>query len=557
MSENVNVKKENTEGKLKISEKNLAIIITAAILAVVAIATAIVFVVNAVKNDSGFNYLKSDLHKYIEFPEDYKSFTVNLDIAEPKDIDVDVALLKLLASAKEGSGNEKDLSVKSYEIGAGDVVSIRYRGYILGEDGKQIAVDGMCNFADASSYSLTIGSGSFVPGFELDLVGKLTGDSNKFEKITTGKPKANQIAYVSYSRIETSGSTTKTVTVTSERIDLSRDDIDAIYGENFKSTLMSTEIGTAVKLPTSVGDVSYGYSDLTVKFVTECEDKHLTVECYFPYNYSKEELRNETGYFEVYVDKFEDYTVPTLDDEFLKKKIEDKTLKVSLETLEGYTGASLVEKYRAYAEETLMKDYEEEYDLLLLEEILQYYRDNTKVKKYPGVKVNELFDEYYNQINDSYITSGGKITNSYGSSNTYQTLDTYAVAYLGLTGGADWQAHIRGEAESAVKERLILYYIVRYENLIPSETEFKTLVAQTKEMLVEEYIEQYLAYEGKTAEDYDDYDAFVQQCRDDLFGYYDEAYFEESTYLEIMKAEVLTWPEVVTLDDRRAYPQEK
>ena len=52
MSENVNVKKENTEGKFKISEKNLAIIITAAILAVVAIATAIVFVVNAVKNDS-------------------------------------------------------------------------------------------------------------------------------------------------------------------------------------------------------------------------------------------------------------------------------------------------------------------------------------------------------------------------------------------------------------------------------------------------------------------------------------------------------------------------
>ena len=74
-------------------------------------------------------------------------------------------------------------------------------------------------------------------------------------------------------------------------------------------------------------------------------------------------------------------------------------------------------------------------------------------------------------------------------------------------------------------------------------------------MLVQEYIDQYLAYEGKTKEDYGDkYDSFVEQCRKDVFGYYDEEYFIEATYLEILMDTALTWPEVLTLDERRAYP---
>ena len=102
MSENKNIetKKEKAEGGAKISPRNLAFIITAAILVVIIIATSIVFIVNAIKNDAGFSYTKSDLSKYFEFTESYKDFTVEVDIAKPKDIDVDVIILQLLCQNK-------------------------------------------------------------------------------------------------------------------------------------------------------------------------------------------------------------------------------------------------------------------------------------------------------------------------------------------------------------------------------------------------------------------------------------------------------------------------
>ena len=554
MSENTKVTKENTKGKIAISEKNLAIIITAAVLAVVAIASAIFLLVQAIKLDTGFDYLKSDLGKYIEFTEDYKNFTVNVDIAKPKDIDVDVAILKLLSSNKIGNGKERDLDFKrDWTIGVGDMVYIYYRGYIVGEDGEQIALDGMTNFGDASPYALEIGSGSFVPGFEYDMVDMLISDSNKFVKITSGNAKDGQIAYVSYTRTETDNKDGKT-TATNLRIDLSDADIDAKYGENFKKTITETAIGTKVTLNTTVDGKSVSYTDLVVNFVTECEDKFLTVECYFPYSYGKTELRNETGYFEVYVNRFVDYDAPEFTEEFLKKQIEDKKVLVSEETLNTYEGETLVDKYYAYAKATLEESYETEYDALLREAILDYYREKAKVIKYPGGKVNEIYEDYYNKVNDSYIDNGGKITNSYGGSTSYTSLDTYAVAYLGLASNADWKAYLLGLAQDAVKERLILFYVTASEGIVPTGEEFAKELQATKDRIVDEYVQQYLDYEGKTAEDYDDYDAFVEERRADVFGYYTEEYFVESTYYELLMREATKWADVKTLDERRAYP---
>lgn len=559
MSENTNVKKdENSKGKLRISEKNLAIIITAGILAVIAIATAVVFVVQAIKSDAGFNYLKSDLSKYVEFTEDYKNATLNIDIAKPKDIDVDVALLKLQALSKTGNGKNKLLNGNSWEIGPGDIVSIYYRGYILDENGEQIPVDGMSNFASDSPTALEIGSGNFVPGFEYNMIGLMTGDANQFRAIKSGKPITTGIAYVSYTRTDVNDASKK-VTVTNERIDLSRTDLDAEYGENFTKTLTSTEIGTKVELLTELDDKTFMYKDLVVNYVTTCEDKHFLVECYFPYNYTNNvDLRNETAYFEVYVNGFIDYDAPVIDDAFIKDQISKKALDISEEDLQNYEGENLVEKYHAYGEKKLMENYEKEYETLLRDALLDYFRAACKSLKYPAGKVDKIYDDYYDTVNESYIANGGKITNSYGSSTTYQTLDTYAVAYLGLTTGADWKAYINGLAQNAVKERIMLYYLVRNENLILSDEDFAKKLQETKEEIVEDYIEQYLAYEGTTKEDYgEDYDTFVEQCRKDVFAYYDDEYFIESTYFEILMEAAIEWPEVVTLDERRAYPLDK
>ena len=136
-----------------------------------------------------FDYLTSDLSKYITISaSDYKNYKASLDIAKPRDIDVDVTILNLLASKKGDALNEG----KSYTYGnvsAGDIVSIYYRGYLKDKDGNEKFVDNMCNFGNEKPAELEIGSNSFIPGFELDMVGIDFTKANQLVKITEGAPK--------------------------------------------------------------------------------------------------------------------------------------------------------------------------------------------------------------------------------------------------------------------------------------------------------------------------------------------------------------------------------
>ena len=565
MSENKNIKtpdtkKENTEKKIKISESNLALVITAGILVLALLVSSVIFLINAIRKDAWFNYLKSDLDKYVEVIGDYKDFTVNLDIAKPKDIDVDVAVMSLLNSNKDSAKWREITPGSAFTLGVGDAVDIYYRGYILDDDGNEIAVDGMSNFSDASPYTLVLGSGSFVPGFELNMVGLNTEDTNIFTTIKTGKPFFDQIAYVSYVRTIDGDNNTK-VTVTNERIDLSRDDIDAEYGENFKNTILGLDIGTKVALPSNLDGKNYFYTDLVVNFVTRCETKHFTVECYFPYDYTKKDLRNETAYFEVYVNKVVDYTdVPEFNDEFINKLTQNEKLGITLDVLNTYEGANLVEKYYDYENKTRMEAYEEEYKTLLREEIVAYFRTIFKGVKYPVSKVEDIYNGYYETVSDSYNTSGGQITNSYGSSTTYDTLDKYAVAYLGLQTGTDWKTYLVSLAQDAVKERYIMFYILRAENLLLSESDFEKKVTEVTNTIVDEYVNYCLTYEGKTKDSFSteaEYQEYYDSCAKQIKANYDKTYFEESAYFEVLMESATKWAKAVTLDERRAYPVSK
>ena len=565
MSENKKIKtpetnKENTAKKFNISESKLALVITAGILVLAILTTSVIALVNAIRSDAWFNYLKADLDKYVEVSGDYKDFTVNLDIAKPKDIEVDVAVMSLLNSNKNSAKWREISSGSKFTLGVGDAVDIYYRGYLLDEDGKEIAVDGMSNFGDANPYTLVLGSGSFIPGFELNMVGLNTEDTNIFTTIKEGKPFFDQIAYVSYTRTIDGDNNTK-VTVTNARIDLSRDDIDTEYGENFKSTILGLDIGTKVTLPSKLDGKDYFYTDLVVNFVTRCETKHFTVECYFPYDYTKTDLRNETAYFEVYVNKVVDYTdVPEFNDEFINKLAEEEKLGVTLDVLNTFEGANLVEKYYAYANKTLMDAYEEEYMTLLKDAIISHYRGIFKGVKYPASKVEEIYNGYYETISDSYNTNGGKITNSYGSSTTYDTLDKYAVAYLGLQTGTNWKNYLISLAQDSVKERYMMFYILRAENLVPSDADFEKKVEEVKNTIIDEYVEYCLNYEGKTKDSFKteaEYQEYYNSCRKQVLANYNKTYFEESTYFEILMESATKWPKVVTLDERRAYPVSK
>lgn len=563
VKETKEIKKEVKEDKVvkKLSEKNLAIIITSAILVAILIATGIVSLVNAIKNDVGFDYLKSDLSNYVEVDGDYKNFKLEVDIAKPRDIDIDVAIISMLCKDKsETPRYDGALVTSDMELGVGDIVKIWYRGYLIGNNGEQINVTGMSNFTGNAPSDLELGSGSFVPGFELNLVGKNTGDADKFEKITSGSVNENYYIYATYKRTE--GSSTTKSSFNSVRMDLSSD-LDKEYGVGFKEKVLSGVIGTAFDFKATTAEgVEYSYTDFKIDFAIKRDMKPLVIECYFPYDYNTANLRNETAIFEVYVDGVVDYDAPEFNVEYLQGKLDDEDFGLDEEDIADYEGETIVDKYYAYAKETLDELYEEEYKELVKKAIWTEYLKMFKIKKYPGAKVNEVYDAYIQEMKDQFDSTGGQVYNSYtGSYQTYQTLDTYAMAYLGLssTSAITWQDYIRSQSESVIKEKLIMYYILRTENLFVSDEDFAKLYDATRQEYLDAYVEQYLEYEDKTREDYTDeeYEEFLEARKKEIFSYYGEDHFTENTYYHIVEKNFLEWPEVSTLDERRAYPVDK
>ena len=563
VKETKEIKKDVKENKVvkKISEKNLAIIITSAILVAILVATGIVSLVNAIKNDVGFDYLKSDLSNYVEVDGDYKNFKLEVDIAKPKDIDIDVAILSMLCNDKSKTPRyDGALVTSAMELGVGDIVKIWYRGYLIGNNGEQINVTGMSNFTGDAPSDLELGSGSFVPGFELNLVGKNTGDADKFEKITSGSVDESYYIYATYKRTE--GSSTTKSSFNSVRMDLSSD-LDKEYGVGFKEKVLSGVIGTAFDFKATTAEgVEYSYTDFKIDFAIKRDLKPLVIECYFPYDYNTANLRNETAIFEVYVDGVVDYDAPEFNVEYLQGKFDDEDFGLDEEDIADYEGETIVDKYYAYAKETLDELYEEEYKELVKKAIWTQYLKMFKIKKYPGAKVNEVYEAYIQEMKDQFDSTGGQVYNSYtGSYQTYQTLDTYAMAYLGLssTSAITWQDYIRSQSESVIKEKLIMYYILRTENLFVSDEDFAKLYDATRQEYLDAYVEQYLEYEDKTREDYTDeeYEEFLEARKKEIFSYYGEDHFTENTYYHIVEKNFLEWPEISTLDERRAYPVDK
>ena len=585
--------------KKRLGSKGVLIIITAAVLLGAIIATSVFFIIDAYNKDENFDYIESNLSKYLEFTDSsddnsdssdddsassngnsavsYKDYTIDIAIAPPHTknedgtgvSDVEVAILNLIASERTLVGD--GVKQTNLTVGAGDNVYIWYRGYLKHpETGEKIVVSGMSNFGNSTSSELGIGTGSFVPGFELGLVGTDPTQYARFIKITEGSVDPTQhVAYVSYTRQEydTENDVVKgsKQTGTKVRVDLKdSEDAEELFGAGFISAINGTAVGQKLEFKTTINGTTYKYTDTTVDFVTTCEDTATnggipikTVECYFPYDYgttglSSASLRNETAYFEVYIEFVQDYSVPEWGDEYLKEYLAESGSPITeAELTQKYEGNTLVQKYEAYVAESLQLAYEEERRALIEDAMWAHYLDIVKVNRYPGNKVDEIYDEYVDDVYYQFDTSGGGLTNSDGEYETYEDIDSFACAYLSLDEGADWKSVLKTMSQELVKERLILYYIMKAENLTPTEEVLNAKYEALRAEYLDEYIKQYLEYEEKTRADYTDeeYATFVADREKEIFDYYDEDYFTETAYYEIVLDTLVNWPTVNDLTD--------
>ena len=99
---------------------------------------------------------------YVTLPDDYADITISADLGQVSDDDIndyiDSNVLSNFATTNE---------VKDRAAADGDTVNIDYVGRIDG-----VAFDG----GKAEHYSLVLGSGSFIPGFEEQVVGHAAGE---------------------------------------------------------------------------------------------------------------------------------------------------------------------------------------------------------------------------------------------------------------------------------------------------------------------------------------------------------------------------------------------
>ncbi len=568
----------------KMTKKKRILTVVISVVTLLAVAAAIVLPIVLLSDgdDKNFEYTTADLTKYVDFSAgSYKDYTLDIDIALPKDIDPDVAMLNMLARDASTEPEFDGAYKKTEPVTPGDVVHIWYRGYLLDENGEELSVSGMCNYGNSSPTALTIGSGSFVPGFELNLLGKMPHGYTNF-KITSGEVKETQIAYVSYSLYTEGEDEDDAKKSTTVRVDMSSDEVDEKMGEGFKERLLGRTIGEELAFDTVKNGKTQHYINFKVDFVTEKEPNAYVVECYFPYDYSSSSLANQTAYFEVIIVQTQIYDTPdytyeqdadgkyrfNLTNEYIEQKLAEDDSPITLEELMEYEGEELWQKYRAYAEAYLMDAYEENRRALIEEEMWTYYLKYAKILKYPQNKVDAVYREYYDDVLYQYEYTGGSISLGYDSdydgiddTEYYDNIDDFAEAYLGLYySETEWKDYLRSLSESLVAERLILYYIMQQENLTPTEEEFEQRLAALKQEYIDEYLLQYAEeFEVDTSKyTEEEYEEYVAKRTEEIFDYYDESYFRETTYYEIALETLITYPTVTTMDDRESsLPQTK
>ena len=500
--ENKQRKKKNSEqGATSPSRKRLVIIL-AAVAALAVVAGVCVWIVLALSGRR-VDYINDDLSEYVSIsPEDYKNFEIKIKITEPGESHVEAVIMSEQERFKTlvGLGRYKT----DGEIGIGDELVVRTvcytkSGAVLSD--KELLLDGY-TYAVGEGFLL---HGSHLVGIDSGLVGKAVeniASAPKTDVVTDA-----DVVYISY-KLGRGGSTEDFDAV---RIDLSNADVDQVFGEGFRDLLVGSSIGVELdSLITELGSDMLTYSEIKI---LAAADGALTLSSELPYDYSDRTLACEEVFVDFYIEKFVDYSVPEVNDAFVKDKL-------GLEkTLADVGGETLTERYRTYLSEQLSAEYESAREELIEEAVWEKLRESVTVKKLPRAEVEERYEAFLNNLLSEY--------EEYSSA---MTLDAFAAYYLGIK-TTDWKAYLNAEAELAVTEKLTFYYVIRAEGYLPSEADYARIYAEA----VEEYLEPYLVLNGCDRGDYKtdaEYESAKNEYKEALIKLYSDAYFADCTYVE-------------------------
>ena len=99
-----------------------------------------------------------------------------------------------------------------------------------------------------------------------------------------------------------------------------------------------------------------------------------------------------------------------------------------------------------------------------------------------------------------------------------------------------------------------MHYLIQNEGLRLTDEEYAAQYEITYQETLDLYMELYYEKNGTSRKDYTDeeYEALVAEGVEQL-KLLNKDYFPETIYYDILMNEMIKWPKVSTLDDRRAY----
>lgn len=296
--------------------------------------------------------------KYVELG-DYKGIEYTKTVAEVTDTDIQ----NKLDSFTEGLAETTDVTDRAVEDG--DIVNIDYVGT---KDGKEF------EGGSAEGYELTIGSHSFIDGFEEGLVGHKIGEEVSLDLTFPENYQSEEFAGQAVNfKVTIHSIQTKTTPKLTDDLVKENTEYDTIsaYKDSIREELEETNKSNAEQQAQSdifnkvvENSTISGYDENEVKKLVdeEFEGFKTTAENYESYGYSYEDVLSMNGY------NSEDELKEGIT-EYVKKYLDQKMVLYCIADKEGI---------KVTSEETdkRVEEYMETYQVKTKEEVYDYFGDD-------------------------------------------------------------------------------------------------------------------------------------------------------------------------------------
>ena len=216
---------------------------------------------------------------------------------------------------------------------------------------------------------------------------------------------------------------------------------------------------SSFKLGLGSGSFIPGFEEALVGIVPNQTSKETPVEIQvtFPEDYD-EKMAGKDATFQIYVEYAVQYKLPEYNVEFV-----EKTLKYEFKKDFYASDRARLDEFESYVRETLVEKMAANLENAKIDALWNHLIEKATCQNLPAVEVSYYVDAYKQEIQyyfDYYTSAGGD-----EFKKLYPTIGDFALVYMGLGEGKNWETELQDMAEKMVKKDMITHAIGEIEGI--------------------------------------------------------------------------------------------